>query len=57
MIAQISQMPPDQALAAMAEIFGDNPEVMEILQQIAALPPEEQGPAIAQVLEAASASL
>ena len=57
MIAQISQMPPDQALSAMAEIFGDNPEVMEILEQIAALPPEEQGPAIAQVLEAASASL
>jgi len=57
MIAQISQMPPDQALSAMAEIFADNPEVMEILEQIAALPPEEQGPAIAQVLEAASANL
>ena len=56
-IAEIAQMPPDQALAAMAEIFGDNPEVMQILEQIAQLPPEEQTEAIGQVLEAASANL
>jgi hypothetical protein len=56
-IAQISQMPPDQALAALAEVFGDNPEIMQILEQIASLPEEQQSDAINQVLEAASANL
>lgn len=57
MMEQISQMPPDQALAALREIFADQPELLQMLEQIEALPPEQQSEAIGQLLEAASANV
>ena len=56
-IASLSQMPPDQALAAIKEMFADNPEIMQVVQQLESLPPEQQGEAINQFLEAMSANL
>tara|TARA_R110002072_G_scaffold141064_2_gene286174 strand:- start:1534 stop:2979 length:1446 start_codon:yes stop_codon:yes gene_type:complete len=57
MMAQVAQMPPDQALAALKEIFSDQPELMQMLAQIEALPPEQQGPAIQQLLGASGANV
>ena len=56
-IAELSQMPPDQAIAALSEMFADSPEVMQLVQQIQSLPPEEQPAAIQQLLEAVSANI
>ena len=56
-VEQISQMPPDQALVALRELFADSPEIMQLIQQIESMPPEEQVGAIQQFLEAMSADL
>ena len=56
-IAELSQMPPDQAIAALSEMFADSPEVMQLVQQIQSMPPEEQPAAIQQLLEAVSANI
>jgi len=39
-------MPPDQALAALAEVFADNPEVMQVIEQASQMPPEQQAEAV-----------
>ena len=56
-LAQIAQMPPEEAIAALRQILGDSPEIIQVLDQIEAMPPEEQGPAIQQLLEAVSANV
>lgn len=56
-IAELAQMPPDQALAALSQMFADSPEIMQVVQQIQSLPPEEQPAAIQQLLEAVSANI
>ena len=38
-------------------IFAEQPEIMQVLEQIAQMPPEQQGEAIQQVLEAARANV
>jgi len=45
-LAAIAQMPPDQALAALAEVFADNPEVMQVIEQASQMPPEQQAEAV-----------
>ena len=56
-MAQIAQMPPEEAIASLRQILGDSPEIIQVLDQIEAMPPEEQGPAIQQLLEAVSANV
>ena len=56
-LAQIAQMPPEEAIASLRQILGDSPEIIQVLDQIEAMPPEEQGPAIQQLLEAVSANV
>lgn len=56
-LAEVAQMPPDQAIATLRQIVGDSPEMTQVLDQIEAMPPEEQGPAIEQLLEAISANV
>ena len=46
----IRQMPPEQAIAALKELYGDDPEMMQVLDQLAALPPEEAAAALAKIL-------
>ena len=47
----LRQMPPDQALATMAESFGDNPELLQMVQRAQGLPPEQQSEAVAIILD------
>ena len=56
-LAQIAQMPPAQALEALKAVFADSPEIIQVVEQIAALPEQEQPAAIQELLGAASASL
>ena len=51
-IQQISQMPPDQALEALTQIFADNPEALELIERAKQLPPEQQAEAVQMLLEA-----
>ena len=41
----------------MSQIFSDQPEIMNVVEQIGQLPPEEQQAAIQEVLEAVSANV
>jgi hypothetical protein len=47
----LRQMPPDQALAAMAQSFGNNPELMQMVQRAQSLPAEQQAEAVAIILD------
>jgi len=51
-VQQISQMPPDQALEALSQIFADNPEALELIERAKQLPPEQQAEAVQMLLEA-----
>jgi len=44
------QMPPDQAIAELRKVFADDPKVQQMLDQISALPPEQQTEIIAQLV-------
>ena len=50
-------MPPAEALEALKAVFADSPEIIQVVEQIAALPEQEQPAAIQELLGAASASL
>ena len=41
----------------MKQMFGENPEVLQVIEQIESMPPEEQEAAIKQFLEAMSANI
>lgn len=51
-IAEIEQMPPPQALETLAEIFQDNPEVLQLIERALQMPPEEQAQAVTVILDA-----
>ena len=53
-VQQISQMPPDQALEALSQIFADNPEAQQLIERAKQLPPEQQSQAVQMLLEAVS---
>ena len=45
-------MPPPQALQTLAEIFQDNPEVLQLIERALQMPPEEQAQAVVVILDA-----
>ena len=51
---QSGQMPPDQALEALSQIFADNPEAQQLIERAKQLPPEQQSQAVQMLLEAVS---
>jgi hypothetical protein len=56
-IQQLAQMPPEQAIEALKQMFAESPEVMQVIQQIEEMPPDQQPAAIQQLLEAVSANI
>ena len=44
-------MPPEQALEMLMGLFEGNPQMLELLGEIAQMPPEEQMGAIQDILE------
>tara|TARA_R110001592_G_scaffold224254_2_gene479843 strand:- start:1458 stop:1715 length:258 start_codon:yes stop_codon:yes gene_type:complete len=51
LVAEIMQMPPEQALEMLMGLFESNPQMLELLGEIAQMPPEEQMGAIQDILE------
>ena len=49
-LAELSQLPPDQAIAALREIYADDPEMQAMLEQMAGLPPEQQAQMMQTIL-------
>lgn len=49
-LSDLAQLPPDQAIAAMRDIFADDAEMQQVLDQLETLPPEQQSQMIAQIL-------
>ena len=44
------QLPPEQAIAQLRQVFADDPKVQQMLDQIEQLPPEQQAEVIAQLV-------
>jgi hypothetical protein len=44
-------LPPDQAILALREMFADDPEMQQVLTEMEALPPEQQAEMIASLLQ------
>jgi len=51
-IAQIKQMPPDQALQTLGEIFSENPEAASQIEKAKSLPGEQKAQAVQILLTA-----
>ena len=49
-LSDLAQLPPDQAITAMRDIFAEDPEMQQVLDQLETLPPEQQSQMIAQIL-------
>jgi len=47
---ELANMPPDQAILAMRDIFANDQEMQQVLDQLETLPPEQQSQMIAQML-------
>ena len=45
-----AQLPPQEAIAAMRDIFADDAEMNQVLDQLETLPPEQQSQMISQIL-------
>ena len=55
MMAEIGQLPPDQALVALKQLFENDANMMQILGEVEALPPQQQQQMIGQIVGAAGA--
>ena len=44
-------LPPDQAILALRDMFGDDPEMQKVLSEMEQLPPEQQSEMIAALLQ------
>ena len=49
-LSDLAQLPPDQAITAMRDIFAEDPEMQQVVDQLETLPPEQQSQMIAQIL-------
>ena len=50
-LSDLAQLPPNEAIAAMRDIFADEPEMQQVLDQLETLPPEQQTQMIGQLLQ------
>lgn len=57
MFQQLAQLPPEQAISQLRQVFSDNPQMVELLDRAATLPPEEQARIIGMLAEGAGASI
>ena len=49
-LSDLAQLPPQEAIAAMRDIFADDAEMNQVLDQLETLPPEQQSQMISQIL-------
>jgi len=49
-LSDLAQLPPDQAITALRDIFAEDAEMQQVLDQLETLPPEQQSKMIAQIL-------
>ena len=54
-LEQLLDLPPDQALLALRDIFANDPDMQQMLDQVEALPPERQAEMIASMVSASGA--
>ena len=55
-LSDLAKMPPDQAIAGLRDIFAQDAEMQQVLDQLETLPPEQQTQMIAQILSAGEQS-
>lgn len=49
-LSDLAQLPPNEAIAALRDIFADDAEMKQVLDQLETLPPEQQSQMISQIL-------
>ena len=49
-LSDLAQLPPAEAIAALREIFANEPEMQQVLDQLEAAPPEKQAEMLAKLL-------
>ena len=49
-LSDLAQLPPDQAIAALRDIFAEDAEMQQVLDQLEAETPEKQAQMLAQML-------
>ena len=49
-LSDLAQLPPNEAIAVLRDIFAEDPEMQQVLDQLETLPPEQQTQMIAQIL-------
>ena len=49
-LSDLAQLPPAEAITALRDIFGDDQEMQQVLDQLETLPPEQQTQMIGQLL-------
>lgn len=54
-VGEISQLPPEQAIAELKKLFASDPKMVEMLSAMEAMPPAEQQQMLSQILGAAGA--
>lgn len=54
-VGQIAQLPPDQAIVELKKLFASDPEMLQMLASIEAMPPEQQAETLGQMLGATGA--
>ena len=54
-MADIGQLPPDQALVALKQLFENDENMMQIIGEVEALPPQQQQQMIGQIIGATGA--
>lgn len=57
MIAQLQAMPPDQALQVIAQQFGNDPSVAQIIERVMGLPPEARAEGVQALIAAVAQTL
>jgi len=54
-LSQLMNMPPEQAIVMLREIFANDPEMQQMLDQLESVPPEQQAEMIASMVSASGA--
>ena len=54
-LSQLMELPPDQAILALREVFASDPEMQQMLDQLESLPPDQQAEMIGSMVSASGA--